>query len=198
MEFSSTNQWLRASPPTSGKFCSAKALAMLWSSVQLMASAIASTPRQLAAVSCFSGDHQESNGAKVGERTRDRWRGRGSQNKRLIKTETKKNHHHSNIYNEMMEVKRRAAAGSRDLRGREKQSNNWKQLREQRKKEEKSITWVQAGGVRWQKAGLGISWANLKVSCQISDCTTPTHTQWSEYMKLWARGLMLQAVRLQH
>lgn len=29
---------------------------MLWSSVQLMASAIASTPRQLTAVSCFSGD----------------------------------------------------------------------------------------------------------------------------------------------
>lgn len=42
--------------PTSGKFCSAKALAMLWSSVQLMASAIANTPRQLTAVSCFSGD----------------------------------------------------------------------------------------------------------------------------------------------
>lgn len=42
--------------PTSGKFCNAKALAMLWSSVQLMASAIASTPRQFAAVSCFSGD----------------------------------------------------------------------------------------------------------------------------------------------
>lgn len=73
MDFSSTNQWKHwkdASPPTSGKFCSAKALAMLWSSVQLMASAIASTPRQLAAVSCFSGDHQGSNGAKDGERTR--------------------------------------------------------------------------------------------------------------------------------
>lgn len=45
--------------PTSGKFCSAKALAMLWSSVQLMASAIASTPRQLAAVNCFSGVNKQ-------------------------------------------------------------------------------------------------------------------------------------------
>lgn len=54
--------------PTSGKFCRANALAMLWSSVQLMASAIASTPRQLAAVSCFSG----VNVKQVRERKRDR------------------------------------------------------------------------------------------------------------------------------
>lgn len=32
---------------------------MLWSSVQLMASAMASTPRQLAAVNCFSGVDKE-------------------------------------------------------------------------------------------------------------------------------------------
>lgn len=43
-------------------------MAMLWSSVQLMASAIASTPRQLAAVSCFSG----VNVKQVRERKRDR------------------------------------------------------------------------------------------------------------------------------
>ncbi len=57
------NEWTAGkdkSLPTSGKFCSAKALAMLWSSVQLMASAIASTPRQLAAVNCFSGVNKQS------------------------------------------------------------------------------------------------------------------------------------------
>jgi len=52
--------------PTSGKFCSAKALAMLWSSVQVMASAMASTPRQFAAVSCFSGGGEDE-GREVGE-----------------------------------------------------------------------------------------------------------------------------------
>src|SRR4029434_11067874 len=46
---------------TSGKFCRAKALAMLWSSVHCIASAIASTPRQLLAVSCFS-DRQKTHG----------------------------------------------------------------------------------------------------------------------------------------
>lgn len=35
-------------------------MAMLWSSVQLMASAMASTPRQLAAVSCFSGSRRRA------------------------------------------------------------------------------------------------------------------------------------------
>ncbi len=41
-------------PATSGKFCRAKAFAMLCSSVHCIASAMANTPRQLAAVSCFS------------------------------------------------------------------------------------------------------------------------------------------------
>lgn len=83
--------------PTSGKFCRAKALAMLWSSVQLMASAMASTPRQFAAVNCFSGvDKRRSGGGDV-ERDRKDRRARTEKPKqegnkdtgRLIKTEKK-------------------------------------------------------------------------------------------------------------
>lgn len=66
--------------PTSGKFCNAKALAMLWSSVQLMASAIANTPRQFAAVSCFSGDGDRKERQKPKETE--------TETIRLINTET--------------------------------------------------------------------------------------------------------------
>lgn len=84
--------------PTSGKFCRAKALAMLWSSVQLMASAMASTPRQFAAVNCFSGvDKRRSGGGGDVERDRKDRRARTEKPKqegnkdtgRLIKTEKK-------------------------------------------------------------------------------------------------------------
>lgn len=84
--------------PTSGKFCRAKALAMLWSSVQLMASAMASTPRQFAAVNCFSGvdKRRSGGGGRCGEGSKDR-RARTEKPKqegnkdtgRLIKTEKK-------------------------------------------------------------------------------------------------------------
>lgn len=71
------------SVPTSGKFCSAYALAMLWSSVQFMASAIASTPRQFAAVNCFSDvDERERERERRPERT-----GRNQHTKRETKTE---------------------------------------------------------------------------------------------------------------
>lgn len=76
------------SPPTSGKFCSAKALAMLWSSVQLMASAIARTPRQLAAVNCFSGVNKQSQ--REGVTGRKAKRGEGE-------TKTRKKQRHGQI-----------------------------------------------------------------------------------------------------
>lgn len=68
---------------------------MLWSSVQLMASAIASTPRQLEAVSCFSGVNKEGQGDKEvetkarGGTERERERENNKETKdtsRLIKT----------------------------------------------------------------------------------------------------------------
>ncbi len=58
-------------PATSGKFCRAKALAMLWSSVQHMASAMASTPRQFAAVSCFS-EEENKRGPHIYKRSQHR------------------------------------------------------------------------------------------------------------------------------
>lgn len=82
--------------PTSGKFCRANALAMLWSSVQLMASAMASTPRQFAAVNCFSGVDKRRSGGRCREGSKDRQarteKPKQEGNKdtgRLIKTEKK-------------------------------------------------------------------------------------------------------------
>lgn len=74
--------------PTSGKFCRAKALAMLWSSVQLMASAMASTPRQFAAVNCFSGvDKRRLGGGDVERDRKTDGQGRRNQNKKETKTQ---------------------------------------------------------------------------------------------------------------
>lgn len=77
------------SVPTSGKFCRAKALAMLWSSVQLMASAMASTPRQFAAVNCFSGVDKR--------RSREMWRGIERQTGEDGETKTRRKQRHRQI-----------------------------------------------------------------------------------------------------
>lgn len=98
--------WEAKSLPTSGKFCSAKALAMLWSSVQLMASAIASTPRQFAAVNCFSGVNKQSDGEKDGERMetqKERHEGQRNRNNK----ETQAENHNSNIYKNITDVERK-------------------------------------------------------------------------------------------